>query len=112
MTFLEALKKAEGQGRIPVIADIKCRSPKEGDLLAGRDPVELAWQLAAAGAPVLSVVTEAKEFGGSPELLRRLSSEVPVPFLRKDFLSSRQDLIETKEAGASAVLLMYSTLGR
>ena len=112
MTFREALKRAEGQCRIPVIADIKCRSPKEGDLLAGRDPAELAAQLAAAGAPVLSVVTEAKEFGGSLDLLRRLASEIPVPFLRKDFLSSRQDLIETREAGASAVLLMYSTLGR
>ena len=112
MTFLEALKRAQMQGRIPVIADIKCRSPKEGDLLAGRDPVRLAGLLAEAGVPALSVVTEAKEFGGSLELLRRLASEVPVPFLRKDFLTTRQDLIETKEAGASAVLLMYATLGR
>ena len=72
--FLEALKKRKAEGRIPVIPDIKCFSPKEGDLMKGRDPVRYALELEAAGAPVLSVVTEEKEFHGSLEMLRAKST--------------------------------------
>ena len=82
MDFLQALKMNRGSGRNTVIPDIKCFSPKEGDLLSGRDPVELAKLLVSAGALVLSVVTEEKEFHGSLELLRRICSAVEVPVLR------------------------------
>ena len=112
MTFLEALKNRANQGQIPVIPDIKCFSPKEGDLMAGRDPVMLARELAAAGACVLSVVTEEKEFHGSLELLRRICDAVSIPVLRKDFIETVQDLRDTKEAGADAILLMYACLGK
>ncbi len=52
--------------RSTVIPDIKLRSPQEGDLFQGRDPVEIAKALAAAGAPVLSGVTEPKFCGLVP----------------------------------------------
>lgn len=110
--FLTALKTKKAAGLIPIIPDIKCFSPKEGDLMRGRDPVLLAKDLAAAGACVMSVVTEETEFHGSTDLLRRICAAVPVPILRKDFLETADDLRETKEAGASAVLLMYSCLGK
>ena len=59
--FLKALRKAE-TGGFPVIPDIKCISPKDGDLMRGRDPVGIARALVSAGAPVLSVVTESASF--------------------------------------------------
>ena len=89
-----------------VIPDIKCVSPKEGDLLRGRDPVEVARQLVAWGAPVLSVVTESRHFGGSPELLRAIARQTGAPVLRKDFIKTRGQLEETLALGASAVLLI------
>ncbi len=107
MEFLDALKK---YGNNPVIPDIKVKSPKEGDLLLGRDPAEYAIALVRAGAPVLSVVTENKNFGGSMEILKEVVKKTGVQVLRKDFISSKEDLKETKEAGASAILLMYATL--
>ena len=110
--FAEALKKRKAAGLIPVIPDIKCRSPKEGDLMRGRDPVEVAKELAEAGACALSVVTEEKEFHGSLNILREICAAVRVPVLRKDFVVSAEDLQDTKAAGASAVLLMYSCLGK
>ena len=112
MDFLTALKHRQAAGLIPVIPDIKCFSPKEGDLLRGRDPVLVARQLEAAGACVLSVVTEEEEFGGSMDLLRDICRSVSVPVLRKDFIRTEEDLVRTKEAGASAILLMYSCLGK
>ncbi len=97
-------------GIIPVIPDIKCKSPGEGDLLAGRNPVEYAKSLAKAGAPVISVVTESEHYGGSLELLQQIAEAVPVPILRKDFIKTREQLEETAQSGASGVLLISSIL--
>ncbi|HEX2947072.1 MAG TPA: indole-3-glycerol-phosphate synthase [Clostridia bacterium] len=99
-------------GTIPVIPDIKCKSPGEGDLLSGRDPAEYAKMLVAAGAPVVSVVTEAKHYGGSAEMFRRIARSVNVPLLRKDFITSIEQLRESADMGASGVLLIASKLGR
>lgn len=110
MDFLTALKKRKTEGIFPVITDIKCFSPKEGDLMCGRDPAAVAMELEAAGACFLSVVTEPREFHGSMEILRDICASVRVPVLRKDFVKTEADLIRTKEAGASAILLMYSCL--
>ncbi len=104
---LIARKKAEF---IPVIPDIKCNSPKEGDLLLGKDPLIVAKQLVDAGAPVLSVVTEHKNFGGSIELLEKIAAGTGVPVLRKDFIKSIDDLILTKDSGAQAILLICAML--
>jgi indole-3-glycerol phosphate synthase len=108
--FSNAIIAEAGRGRVPVIPDIKCVSPKEGDLLRGRDPVKTAAALTAYGAAVLSVVTEAEHFGGSVEMLRAVVCKTNVPVLRKDFIRSEHDLIETVEVGASAVLLICSIM--
>lgn len=108
--FSSRIRAKRQAGFIPVIPDIKCKSPKEGDLLRGRDPVATARLLVDAGAPVLSVVTESENFGGSLELLEQVIRETGVPVLRKDFISSREDLIVTCDIGASAILLISSML--
>lgn len=104
--FSNALIARKEAGFIPVIPDIKCISPKEGDLLRGRDPLAVAQLLAQAGAPALSVVTETKEFGGSLDLLRQLAKNTTLPILRKDFITSREDLTLSRECGAQAILLI------
>ncbi|MDR3203101.1 MAG: hypothetical protein LBT54_08250 [Bifidobacteriaceae bacterium] len=109
--FRDALTARAAAGFAPVIPDVKLRSPKEGDLLAGRDPVEQAVRLAAAGAPVLSVVTEAEHFGGSPELLRDIAAAAGIPTLAKDFVVDAAGLESAARAGAAAVLLICATAG-
>lgn len=96
--------------KIPIIPDIKLRSPQAGNLMRGRNPVEYAENLVAAGAPVLSVVTEPVYFGGSAELLRIIKQSVSVPILRKDFIKKYEQLQESADIGASAVLLIASML--
>ena len=97
-------------GKILVIPDIKCKSPGEGDLLLGRDPVVIAKSLAVAGAPVISVVTESEHFGGSLELLHQIAQVTSIPILRKDFITTREQLLESVDIGASGVLLIASML--
>lgn len=108
--YTSALWAQYDSGQTPVIPDIKCKSPAEGDLLYGREPVEIANRLVEAGARALSVVTEKEHFGGSPELLYRIADQTKVPILRKDFITSKSDLTETVNMGASAVLLIVSML--
>jgi len=110
--FSAALIKKKKAGLIPVIPDIKLRSPKEGELLRGRDPFEAAALLAALGAPALSVVTEAENFGGSLSLLQGVVQSSGLPVLRKDFIRSVEDLRKSKEYGARAVLLICAMLPR
>ena len=112
LRFVEALKNVDRTKFQPVIPDIKCFSPKDGDLMHGRNPVDIARCLERAKAPVLSVVTEEKEFHGSMDILKEICASVTVPVLRKDFIETGKDIEETKAAGASAMLLMYSCLGK
>ncbi|KAA6185045.1 indole-3-glycerol-phosphate synthase [Thiohalocapsa marina] len=108
--FTAALQAAYDAGRLPLISEIKVRSPKEGDLLAGRDPVVLARTMVASGAACLSVVTEGPNFGGGLELLQTVSSAVPLPVLCKDFVTEPKQVWERRDAGAACLLLMVSQL--
>jgi len=99
-------------GRNPVVPDIKAFSPKDGDLLRGRDPAEIARQLEACGAPALSTVTEEKDFHGSLAMLTAICQAVSIPVLRKDFIHTVDDLKQTVDAGAAGILLMYACLER
>lgn len=108
--LLGAIRAAKAQGRVPLIAETKCRTPRDGDLLAGRDPQFLAAQMARAGAIGLSVVTEPAHFGGSLEILQKIAKGCSLPILRKDFIRSASQIRASKDAGADAVLLIASML--
>jgi indole-3-glycerol phosphate synthase len=100
-----SIRRRQAEGLLPVLSEIKVRSPKEGDLLRGRAPEDLAAAMAAEPIAGLSVVTEPADFGGDLGIVRRVRPLVGVPILRKDFLRSETDLDETVAAGADAVLL-------
>ncbi|MDR0783692.1 MAG: indole-3-glycerol-phosphate synthase [Propionibacteriaceae bacterium] len=108
--FSQAIRAENERGWVGVIPDIKCCSPKEGDLLRGRDPVAVAVGLVDAGAPVLSVVTEPERFGGSSDLLQAIAQATKVPILRKDFFTEVGQIDLSAELGATAVLLICATL--
>lgn len=105
--FSENLRAQKMTGMLPVIPDIKVRSPGEGELLVARRAEDYAACLQAAGARVCSVVTEAERYGGSPDLLSRVAA-VGMPVLRKDFLTTRAGIRDSLSMGASAVLLIAS----
>ena len=92
----DALARAEADGRVPVIAEVKPTSPT-ADGTRDDDPVELAEAMVAGGAAAISVLTEPSHFGGSPEALERVREAVEVPVLRKDFVLE-EDQLDVVEA--------------
>jgi indole-3-glycerol phosphate synthase len=106
----ESIRRRQQEGLMPVLSEIKVRSPLDGDLLRGRDPESLALTMGSCPIAGLSVVTEPRDFGGELALIPRVRPHVPVPILRKDYTASEVDLKETVEAGASAVLLTVALL--
>ena len=98
------------RGTVPLMADIKPISPRDGDLIGQRKAADLALSLVEAGACALSVVTEPENFGGSLKMLEEVARTVPVPVLRKDFIISPDQIDESIEAGASAILLTLATI--
>jgi indole-3-glycerol phosphate synthase len=101
---------APTRGGVRLIAEVKKASPSRGVLAADLDPVELASTYARHGAAAISVLTDAKYFQGSLEVLRRVRAAVDVPLLRKDFTIDEYQLWEARAAGADAVLLIVAIL--
>jgi indole-3-glycerol phosphate synthase len=109
-SLVRAIRQRQEQGLFPVISEIKVRSEKEGDLLVGRDPFSLVREMATCPVAGISVVTEPHYFGGSEELLRRVTQSVSLPVLRKDFIDSPSQIEQSARDGAAAVLLIASLL--
>ena len=92
-----------------VIAEVKPRSPSEGDF-PERPPAETAIGYEAGGAAMISVLTEPSEFGGSIDMLRAVAADVSIPVLAKDFLVDPIQVYEAREAGADGVLVIARIL--
>ena len=99
-------------GAFDVIAEIKERSPAEGELTArGVDRATRARQYVAGGAAAISVLTEPSRFDGNLEHLAEVAAAVPgTPVMRKDFLVDSVQVLEARQAGASGVLLIAAML--
>ncbi|SFR48918.1 indole-3-glycerol phosphate synthase [Halorubrum sodomense] len=98
-----AFERAETDGRVPVIAEVKPTSPTT-DGARDDDPVALAEGMVAGGAAALSVLTEPEHFGGSVDTLERVRDAVDVPVLRKDFVVDEGQL----DAVESDVVLLIA----
>lgn len=109
-SLVASLRRRQQQGLLPLLSEIKVRSPKEGDLLRGRTPTALAQLMGACPIAGLSVVTEPLDFGGDLTLLTQVKAQVAVPILCKDFHQKVANLEAAAAAGADAVLLIVSML--
>lgn len=95
---------------VAVIAEIKRRSPSRGDLNADLDPAEMAVSYRDGGAACLSVLTNEAMFGGSGDDLAAASQASGLPVLRKDFITTVEDVHESHQMGADALLLIVADL--
>ena len=99
-------------GAFDIIAEIKDRSPAEGELAtSNEDRGDRARSYASGGAAAISVLTEPSKFDGSLEHLADVVAAVPgTPVMRKDFLIDTVQILEARRAGASGVLLIATML--
>jgi indole-3-glycerol phosphate synthase len=104
-----SLKAAiQGSKRIPVITEVKFRSPAEGSLREHDDVAEIARMYERGGAAGISVLTEPKHFEGRIEYLARVKASVSIPVLMKDIILDPVQIEAAQKIGADAILLMAS----
>jgi indole-3-glycerol phosphate synthase len=101
-----------GPGALGLIAEVKRASPSAGIIAADFDPVQTALAYERGGAHAVSVLTDARFFGGSLDDLRAVRAAVSLPVLRKDFIVHEVQIHEAVCAGADAVLLIVAALAQ
>lgn len=93
-----------------VIAEVKRSSPSKGALADIQDPASLALKYQKGGASVVSVLTEARRFGGSLDDFTSVRNEISLPMLRKDFIVNEYLVRESRAFGADLMLLIVAAL--
>lgn len=95
-----------------IVAEIKNRSPAEGELAAGAgNRADRARAYVQGGAVAISVLTEPDRFDGELAHLSEVVDAVgDTAVMRKDFLVDPVQILEAKAAGASGVLLIAAML--
>ncbi len=88
-----------------IIAEIKPKSPKDGNLIGNRDVLPLASDYEEGGAAALSVLTS-PYFGGNVENVSIVKERAGIPVLYKDFVVDEYQVWEGFGYGADAILLI------
>ncbi|MDC7229644.1 MAG: indole-3-glycerol phosphate synthase TrpC [Sphaerochaetaceae bacterium] len=104
--FKHALKS----DHLAVIAEVKKASPSKGVIASSFDPLAIAKEYEAGGASALSVLTEPTRFLGDDAYLTSIGESVSLPLLRKDFIITAYQILESRILGASAILLIAALL--
>ena len=92
-----------------IIAEYKANSPAEGKLSANIEMEEQILAYAQGGAAAISVLTEPTRFAGHTNDLRAAAAvlkHLSIPVMRKDFLVDPRQITESRNCGASGVLLI------
>ena len=110
-------RKRLDEGHTSVIAEIKRASPSKGDIAIAIDAAQQAALYSKGGAAGISVLTEPKWFKGNltdlqaaRQIVEHHTPERP-GILRKDFIVDEYQIIESRNAGADAILLIVACLG-
>lgn len=105
--FGAALGAATGPA---IIAEIKRASPSVGLIVRDLDPAAIAREYERAGADAISVLTEADHFLGELAYLDVVRAAAKLPILRKDFMQTRYDVVQSAAYGADAILAIVAGL--
>jgi indole-3-glycerol phosphate synthase / phosphoribosylanthranilate isomerase len=94
---------------LATIAEVKRRSPSAGNLRPDADAAALAQAFERNGAAAVSVLVD-ERFGGSFRDLGAARGATRLPLLAKGFFGDHAALVEARDEGADAVLLLLRDL--
>lgn len=115
-------KLSSTSGKAAVLAEVKRASPSKGDIDISAVAAEQGLKYARAGASAISVLTEPHWFKGSLQDLVNVRRVLDLSFsenpserpcvLRKEFIFSKYQILESRLAGADTVLLIVKMLSQ
>ena len=100
----------EHQDQLQIIAEVKKASPSMGDINLDVDIIKQAQMYEAAGAAMISVLTDQVFFKGNIDFLAEISGGVSIPTLAKDFIIDEKQIVRSRNAGATVILLIVAAL--
>lgn len=103
------LESARRTGQPAVLADVKFRSPRDGDLIDLAQLDEYLDVLVEAGVAAFTAPTDPVYFSGGVELAARIRARTELPMMRKEFFCTPSQLDESVKAGFDAVQLSVNT---
>ena len=98
------------QNKLQIISEVKKASPSMGDINLDVDIVAQAKTYEVNGAVMISVLTDEVFFKGDISYLKEISSQVAIPTLAKDFIIDEKQIVRSRNAGATVILLIVAAL--
>jgi indole-3-glycerol phosphate synthase len=105
-----AFERALEKPGMSFICEVKRASPSKGVIADAFPYMDIARDYAAAGAACVSVLTETDFFLGHDRYLEEIAAAIPLPVLRKDFVTHPYQVYQARLLGAKAVLLICALL--
>ena len=108
--FIKAIQTKKALGMPALIAEVKKASPSKGIIRNDFDPQRIARIYEASGATCMSVLTDQPYFKGSDEDFQAARNVTRIPVIRKDFMLTPFQILESRALGADCVLLIMAAL--
>ena len=108
-SLYQVLTRARSTGSPAVMVDVKCHSPRDGELISADRLEPYVRAVVDGGAEALSTPTDPVYFGGSIDTAEKIRTLSPVPLMRKEFFDSVEQMDESLDAGFDAVQLALSS---
>lgn len=108
--FCDAIRTKRDLNQPALIAEIKKASPSKGIIRADFDPIHISSAYQSSGATCISVLTDQPYFKGTDEDLEAVKNNTHIPVIRKDFMLTPYQIIESRSLGADCILLIMAAL--
>jgi indole-3-glycerol phosphate synthase len=107
-----SLARNGNAGHLSLITEIKFRSPSAGPLSTALSVGERAAAYERGGAAMISVLCDARFFGGDYQHLVEARAATKLPLLCKEFVINETQLDAARAFGADAILLIVRCVSR